>query len=91
MLELLFCILVGTGALCIIFSIFYGIAMAFHKGQAAEEISPEEQTYLQFVAEMALSLNEIRCAMNAIASVHGDKSMLLYSVDEDTAHEESAT
>ena len=91
MLELLFCILVGTGALTILCAIFYGIAMAFHKGQATEEISPEEETYLQLTADMALSLNEISCALNAIASVHGDKSMLLYSVDEDTAHEESAT
>ena len=91
MLELLYCILVGAGAFFLLILIFYGIAMLFHKGQSEEKISPEEETYLKLTAEMALSLNEISCALNAIASVLGDKSMLLYSADEDTAHEESAT
>lgn len=91
MLELLYCMLVGAGAFFLLVSIFYGLSMLFHKRESTEEISPEEERYLQHIAEMALYLNEIRCALNALASVHGDKSKLLNSDDEDPTDEEASS
>ena len=87
MLELLYCILVGTGALTILCAIFYGLAMLFHKGQAAEEEKEETNLDPNFITQMlcdfqnilqdvaAVTFNSQKCLL-ALAFKHGDLDFL---------------